>query len=419
MMEERKPGWYDQARRGPRKQNGFTGEQAQQVMRRIHTASEGDVSSWRQADSGRGSSGRLRRRRMGVIAAALIVILFVAGAGLLKLRDRGAGVQGNAGPSPTAVVQSAVTEEKMKQTAEQEMLAQIGKKLPFKKLEQAGYGGMIRLDYQEAEDYASFWISGETGELTIFSIDAALPAQKAAESSLVGAARNLLKEFGYHGDFSLENMRRFAGYGRTSDRKVQVQDVVTAKDAQVTFVNSAFEQAGFEVGTAEIKPELLQRGQAALERIGGAAGKHLLGAAKNVTNSRSQLRLNYGETEYTLASVTFDDASGELIAVSDASQGVKADDPAKRAEQDKALLKMDPAKLQSAAAEIADDLFGVSLKDYILVKNEPTPGIISFERSNEDAPDIQAAYNLDGKFYSFARLVDPDMYIDPVLPVQP
>ncbi|SEU18703.1 hypothetical protein [Paenibacillus sp. NFR01] len=418
MMEERKPEWYDLARRGPRRQSGFTPEQAQQVMRRIQTMPEGDVSSWRQADFGRVPSSHRRRHRMGVIAVAVIAILLVAGAGLLKLRDKDAGVQGNAGPSPTAVVQSAVTEEMMKQTAEQAMLAQIGKKLPFSKLDRAGYGGMIRLDYQEAEDTASFWISEESGELAMFIIDAALPAQKAAESPLVGAARNKLKEFGYHGDFSLKNMRRTASYGRTSDRKVHVQDVVTAQNAYVTYADNEYVQLGFEIAPAEISPELLQRGQTALERVGGAAGKQLIGASKTARDGRGQLVLKYGETEYTLASVVFDDASGKLIAVSDASQGVKANDPAKRAEQDKALLKMDPAKLQSAAAEIADDLFGISLKDYILVKNEPTPGIISFERSNEDAPDIQAAYNLDGKFYSFARLVDPDMYVDPV-PVQP
>ncbi|MNN73305.1 hypothetical protein D3C81_1894130 [compost metagenome] len=80
---------------------------------------------------------------------------------------------------------------------------------------------------------------------------------------------------------------------------------------------------------------------------------------------------------------------------------IQPTDPEMLAEYDQQLLEMDNAKLQSAAAAIADKLYGIRLEDYMLVKNGPRPGVITFE-SPGNAPAIEASYNLDGVMYSFS-----------------
>ncbi|MNN86741.1 hypothetical protein D3C81_2041920 [compost metagenome] len=73
-----------------------------------------------------------------------------------------------------------------------------------------------------------------------------------------------------------------------------------------------------------------------------------------------------------------------------------------RGEQDTKLLAMDNAKLQSSAAVIADELFGIRLEDYTVVNK--TIGNISFESPSGESR-INAAYNYEGVFYSMSRQI--------------
>jgi hypothetical protein len=121
-----------------------------------------------------------------------------------------------------------------------------------------------------------------------------------------------------------------------------------------------------------------------------------------IEGAGDEITLIYGTAAGSPTSVTLDYATNAVLDASDYSLNViPSTDPEKLAEYDRQLLEMDNAKLQSAAAAIADKLYGIRLEDYMLDKNGPRPGVITFE-SRGEAPAIEVSYNLDGVMYSFS-----------------
>ncbi|WP_150269700.1 hypothetical protein [Paenibacillus tepidiphilus] len=400
MEEERKPQWYELARKGPQEQPHFTEAHADQVMRRLKDGSA-------VAEPPR------PRRRAWIGAAAGILLL--AGAGAVYWNQGGwAAEQGStaATPAPTARVVKEATIDEMKASAEQMMEQYIGRTLNFQSIERGGYQRQVRLIYDGGSNgFASFWVVTETGEVTTAMMDISLTPEEAGAQLLAMGAEKL-RELGYKGEYKPESVRRGVNYTAANDEPVQVIESVELSNgaANIEFVNGVYSHADFMVEEGDIRPETIQAGVEAISRLSNAQNMRFHFAFRNLSGKKNWIGLTYGNDQNMLAAVTFNYATNELISVWDSAlQAPEPADPAKLAEQKEALLAMDKAPLQSAAAAVANGLFGISLENYILVKNESAPGTVTFERSNEDAPDIQASYNLDGTFYSFTKLVDPDV----------
>ncbi|MHA6534628.1 hypothetical protein [Paenibacillus sp. BAC0078] len=67
---------------------------------------------------------------------------------------------------------------------------------------------------------------------------------------------------------------------------------------------------------------------------------------------------------------------------------------------------MDNAQFSSAAAAVVNEVFGVRLQEYTLVKNKKTPGIVTY-MSKGTAPAIKVSYNLKGEVYSVGLIQAP------------
>lgn len=391
MMDEREPQWYEQARKGPFQEARFTDSSAEQVMRRLRTESE---------------PARPRSRRMPRLAVmAAVILLLLAGAATLYLKLGPSGAETPAGVTVPVEDKAELTDEALKKIAEQLILKQLGRKIPFEKLEHEQRTGRVQLVYSEySKAYAMLRLNAETGEADAYTMNAAFGAE-AIDSKLIRDAREKLQELGYTGEFSVTGSTRYVDYGRSPDHSVQVQNVITAADAAINLTNGAYERAYFEMDQNEVSEELKQAGLEALGMLRSSSLEDQLTRVIRTTaeGAGDEISLYYGDSRSGDTFVTFDYATSAVLDVADYALNL-ADlgDSRTDEERDELLLSKDNAILQSTAAVIADRLYGVKLKeDYTLVKNEPRPGVITFE-SHSGGPTIEAAYNMDGVMYSFS-----------------
>lgn len=391
MMDEREPQWYEQARKGPFQEAKFTDASAEQVMRRL------------RAESGAVHVRGPRKLRIGILTAVILLIL--AGAGAFFLQDGPPGKETPAGIGLPVKEKAELTDEELKRIAEQLILKQLGREIPFEKLEYEQRTGRVQLVYSEySKAYAMLRLNAETGEADAYTMNAAF-GPEATESKLVSDAREKLRELGYTGEFSVTGSTRYVDYGRSPDHSVQVQNVITAADAAINFANGAYERAYFEMDKNEVSDELKQAGLEALGMLRSSSLEDQLTRVIRTTaeGAGDEISLYYGDSRGGDTFVTFDYATSAVLDVADYALNL-ADlgDSRTDEERDEQLLSMDNAILQSTAAVIADKLYEVNLKeDYTLVKNEPRPGVITFE-SHSGGPAIEATYNLDGVMYSFS-----------------
>ncbi|WP_221803970.1 hypothetical protein [Paenibacillus typhae] len=390
-MDEREPKWYEQARKGPFQEAKFTDSSAEQVMRRLRSQAE---------------PVRPRSRRMPRLAVmAAVILLLLAGAGTLYLKLGPSGAETPAGVTLPVEDKAELTDEALKKIAEQLILKQLGREIPFEKLEHEQRTGRVQLVYSEySKAYAMLRLNAETGEADAYTMNAAF-GPEATDSKFVSDAREKLRELGYKGEFSVTGSTRYVDYGRSPDHSVQVQNVITAADAAINFANGAYERAYFEVEQNEVSEELRQAGLEALGMLRSSSLEDQLTRVIRTTEEGAgdEISLYYGDGRSGDTFVTFDYATSAVLDVADyALNLVDLGDSRTDEERDEQLLSMDNAILQSTAAVIADKLYGINLKeDYMLDKNGPRPGVITFESRN-GAPAIEATYNLDGVMYSFS-----------------
>lgn len=390
MMDEREPQWYEQARKGPFQEARFTGSSADQVMRRLRAESEPALPRTRW------------KLKLGIMAAAILLLL--AGARALDLDNGPLAGKNTAGVTAPAEEQTRLSDDALIKIAEQLIREQLGRDIPFEKLEymrNTKYVQLVYNDYSKA--YATVRVNAETGEADAYTINATLDPE-ATDSSLIDEAREKLLELGYKGKFEVTGYTRYIDYGRTADHSVQVQNVITAADAAIKYANGAFKAAYFDVELSEVSVEMKQTALQGLRLIRSTGEEKQLNRAilAIIEGMPEEITLIYGPKENITSAVAFNYATGALLDIYNNSLSIiETTDLKYTKDEEEQLLKMDSAKLQSAAAAIADKLYGIRLEeDYRMDKNGSRPGVVTFE-SRSGAPAIEASYNLDGVMYSF------------------
>ncbi|WP_438494565.1 hypothetical protein [Paenibacillus sp. IHBB 3054] len=384
-MLEREPEWYERARKGPFEEAKFTDMHADKVMRRVK---EGEPQQERKGF----------KFRAGIAAAAGVLLL--VGAGVFYLGTGPFGEGNTAGSSYQHEETADVTEAGMIKTAEKTMQEQLGKKLPFESIEPQVGADQVRVIFKDGDYYANIWVSTETGQVMMYSMSAIFDAEE-IDNDMLGKAKEKLRELGYKGEFKADGLTRFVNYGRIPNQAAQVSENLFSGEAQIGYVNGKYVGAYFDVGQEEIGEDLKQTGVNAMSNLRSGTVK-LNKAARNTGEGRDgEITLFYGPDVSSSSFVTMNYVTHTVLEISDPSLApANPNSPEQRAEQDQKLLDMDDAKLQSAAAAVADGIFGIRLEDYTLVKNQPSPGTVSFE-SGGTAPAIEASYNLEGVMYSF------------------
>lgn len=399
---EREPQWYELARKGPFPEMKFTEEAAGKVARKIGT----DGPSLNQVLP----SGRRRRAiRMRILSAAVILLLLL-GAGALVLGGDGFGRSGGFNPlevssagiiEPTVAGQTDFTDAWLKATAEQVMLEQLGEKLPFASLDRlkGPEEGTATVDFKEGDYYATIWINTETGEVFRTNMFAFFTPEE-IDSKFIDQAVDQLRNAGYKGKFTVTGLKHFVHYGTNDDELgVQTDDLLMGKEGQIDYENGVYRSSTFRMGEDEVSAEVKEAGLKSIKLLREQGTEHLYSISRTVATKGDILVLTYGESERMATTVLMDYSTQDIIQVFDISlHDEKSSDSRIRGEQDTNLLNMDKAKLQLAAAAIADEMFGIRLEDYTFVKEMSGIGTIAF-KSPDGATVITGSYNLDGVFY--------------------
>ena len=409
---EQEPQWYDLARKGPFPEMKFTETAADSVSRQIGL----NGSSLNQA---RPSGRRRKSIRKRMLSAAILLLLF--GAGALYLEIDGPGRSKGFNPSkaasggiiePPVAGKSVLTDDGLIDIAEQTMQDQLGKKMPILLLERlkGSEEGIAAVHYKEGEDSAIVWIDTATGQVIRTNMTTYYTPEE-IDPEFIEEALGHLRETGYKGEFPVTGLKHFVYYGLDSGRQgVQTTDSLIGTEAQVDYVDGEYERSTFTVEAGEAGSVIQAAGLRALKLLRGQSAEqrdHLYSIKRTVAREWDILVLTYGDNEYGSATVTMDYATRDIIQVSDYTLNVvKSSDSKIRGEQDTELLDMDTAELQRSAAAIADELFGIRLKDYTVDPNSKAPGVITFTSPNEAAP-VVALYNLDGTFYMIQQSLSP------------
>lgn len=397
---EREPQWYELARKGPFPEMKFTEEAADRVARQVGM----DGSSLNQVLP----SGRRRRAiRLRILSAAVILLLLLLGVGALVLGGDRFGRSGGFNPlevssagiiEPTVAGQADLTDEGLKATAEQVMLEQLGKKLPFASLERLKEPeeGIATVDFKEGDYYATIWINTETGEVFRTNMFAFFTPEE-LDSKFIDQAMDQLRNAGYKGEFTVTGLKHFVHYGTNADEQgIQTDDGLIAEEGQIDYENGVYRSSTFRMGEDEVTAEVKQAGLKAIKLLRQEGTNHLYSIKRTVAPTWDVLVLTYGESQYGAATVLMDYATQEIIQVLDIS--LYDEKSFSSADPNTNLLNMDKTKLQRSAAAIADEMFGIRLEDYTFVKEMSGIGTIAF-KSPDGATVITGSYNLDGVFY--------------------
>ncbi|KHL91290.1 hypothetical protein QW71_35465 [Paenibacillus sp. IHB B 3415] len=393
---EREPQWYELARKGPFPEMKFTEEAAGKVARQIGM----DGSSLNQVLS----SGRRRRViRTRILSAAVILLLF--GAGAVYWGSGWSGQRGGFNPlqvssagiiDPPVAGQADLTDAGLRATAEQVMLEQLGKQLPFVNLEQLEGEGETLAEYKDGDSFAKIWFKTETGKVVRTYMDTFF-APEEIDSKFIDEAMDQLRKAGYKGEFTVTALHHSVHYGTNADEQgIQTDDGLIAEEGQIDYENGVYRSSTFRMGEGEVTAEVKQAGLKAIKLLREQGTERLYSIKRTVAQKWDVLVLTYGESEYGATTVLMDYATQEIIQVFDIS--LYDENSFSSADPNTNLLDMDKTKLQLAAAAIADEMFGIRLEDYSVAKEMSGIGTIAF-KSPDGATVITGSYNMDGVFY--------------------
>lgn len=395
---EQEPQWYEQARKGPFPEMKFTEEAAGKVARQI--GMDGSAINLVLP------SGRRRRAiRLRILSAAVILLLF--GAGAVYWGSGWSGQHGGFNPlqvssagiiDPPVAGQADLTDEGLRATAEQVMLEQLGKKLPFASLERLKEPeeGIAAVNFKEGDYSAAIWINTETGKVFRTNMSAFFTPEE-IDSKFIDKAMDQLRNAGYKGKFMATGLKHFAHYGINDDELgVQTDDLLIGNEGQIDYENGVYRRSTFSMGENELTAKVKQTGLRAIKLLREQGTEHLYSISRTVGTKGDILVLTYGESERMATTVIMDYATQDIIQVED--MALYDENSFTSADPNTNLLNMDKAKLQLAAAAIADEMFGIRLGEYTIVKEMSGIGSIAF-KSPDGATIITGSYNLDGTFY--------------------
>ncbi|MNO44443.1 hypothetical protein D3C76_346860 [compost metagenome] len=385
-MKEQEPKWYEEARNGPFRDSRFTEAAADKVIMRVR--------------SGKPVPERASHKlRLSFIVA---VVLLLAGAGLLLQQQGLLGEGRQAGLFYPKVKTPDLTDAGLRKTAEHIMQEQLGKKLPFVSLERMEKINEAVVRFGEGEYTGTVRINTQTGEVTEWNMSAFYPLEE-IDSKLINEAVVKLRDNGYAGGFSVTGLKHVTSYYPEADQAFQTHDILFGKEGRIDYVNRIYAGATLNLAADEVSDDVIQKADKALKLLRGEGTDHLFQITRGLAAKWDVITLIYGEDENGPSTVIMDYSTHELLQVKDNSLYIEGSyDSGIRGEQDTKLLAMDNAKLQSSAAVIADELFGIRLEDYTVVNK--TIGNISFESPSGESR-INAAYNYEGVFYSMSRQI--------------
>ncbi|KWX85976.1 hypothetical protein AMQ83_21615 [Paenibacillus riograndensis] len=384
-MKEREPKWYEEARNGPFRESRFTEAAADKVIMQVRSGAPGLERTG-------------NKLLLSFIVAAIILLL--AGTGVLLQQQGLLGEGRQAGMFYQEVKTPDLTDAGLRETAERIMQEQLGKKLPVVSLERMEKINQAVVRFGEGEFTGMIRINTETGEVTEWNMSAYYGLGE-IDSKLIDEAFVKLRENGYEGKFTVTGFKRNVQSWQEDAQAAQIHEILLGKEGQIDYANGIYAGATLDLDEDEVSDDVIQKADMALNLLRRNGTDHLFQITRGLAAKWDVITLIYGEDENGPSTVIMDYATHEILHVEDNSLYIEGSyDSGIRGEQDTKLLAMDNAKLQSSAAAIADELFGIRLEDYKVVNK--TIGNITFESPGGEAR-INAAFNYEGEFYSMGR----------------
>lgn len=370
-MEDHKPEWYAQARKGPFGNDKFTTHHADNVMRQI------------QGDQQRRKSHSGKRLRVQMLTAVSFILLL----GVFFLSGRPFGHEPN--EARQGAGSSQFTEAELQQTAEQAMQDILGKSHSLDHKEWLVNQQQIFFSYQIGEESAYIWINYETGELVRAEMSAILTTAE-LDAELLTQAEEVKAKLGFAGDPDFEVLR-YAEYDAAQDSVTQIANNFKAGKWRIGFVNGEFDYASATLEASAVPVDARQAGDTALKLLRGSGDTELKLAFRAIGEDGDTLTLNYGSE----ALVTLDTATNKVQQVSDINlKQSEQSDAGDLTFLDRKLSNVDGDPLREKAALLLDKIFGiVNVDEYSFVKKGEEPGNLTFHKLGN--PEITVYYDSD------------------------
>ncbi|WP_139329978.1 hypothetical protein [Paenibacillus odorifer] len=373
MMEDHKPEWYAQARKGPFGNEKFTMRHADNVIRRIQEDQQGAKSY----------SGK--RLPVQLLAVASFIVLL--GLGVFFLNGRFLGNE-SSNPAQTEV-SSHFTEAELQRNADQVMQSLLGKTYPLDHREWLKEQQQIFYSYQKGEDSAYIWINYETGELVQTKMSRILTAAE-IDAEMNTRAEEIKGKLGYANDSAYEVLR-YVEYDVTQHSGVKIENNFRAEKWRIGFVNGEFDYASATLEASAVSEEMRQAGEQALKVLRGNGGEELSLVFRAMDKDQDTLTLQYGSK----VSVTFDNVTRRIEQISDTNpRASDKTDPKQLTVLDRELSLIDGDRLREKAAPLLTKIFSVAdVSEYSLLKRDQEPGNLTFHKLG--SPEITVYYDSD------------------------
>jgi len=374
MMEDHKPEWYAQARKGPFGNEKFTMRHADNVIRRIQEDQQGAKSY----------SGK--RLPVQLLAVASFIVLL--GLGVFFLNGRFLG-NDSSNPAQTEV-SSHFTEAELQRNADQVMQSLLGKTYPLDHREWLKEQQQIFYSYQKGEDSAYIWINYETGELVQTKMSRILTAAE-IDAEMNTRAEEIKGKLGYANDLAYEVLR-YVEYDVTQHSGVKIENNFRAEKWRIGFVNGEFDYASATLEASTVSEEMRQAGEEALKVLRGNGGDEELSLVfRAMDKDQDTLTLQYGSK----VSVTFDTVTRRIEQISDTNpRASDKTDPKQLTVLDRELSLIDGDRLREKAAPLLTKIFSVAdVGEYSLLKRDQEPGNLTFHKLG--SPEITVYYDSD------------------------
>ncbi|OMD52891.1 hypothetical protein BSK55_27120 [Paenibacillus odorifer] len=372
-MEDHKPEWYAQARKGPFGNEKFTMRHADNVIRRIQEDQQGAKSY----------SGK--RLPVQLLAVASFIVLL--GLGVFFLNGRFLGNE-SSNPAQTEV-SSHFTEAELQRNADQVMQSLLGKTYPLDHREWLKEQQQIFYSYQKGEDSAYIWINYETGELVQTKMSRILTAAE-IDAEMNTRAEEIKGKLGYANDSAYEVLR-YVEYDVTQHSGVKIENNFRAEKWRIGFVNGEFDYASATLEASAVSEEMRQAGEQALKVLRGNGGEELSLVFRAMDKDQDTLTLQYGSK----VSVTFDNVTRRIEQISDTNpRASDKTDPKQLTVLDRELSLIDGDRLREKAAPLLTKIFSVAdVSEYSLLKRDQEPGNLTFHKLG--SPEITVYYDSD------------------------
>ncbi|MEK3868152.1 hypothetical protein MHH60_32345 [Paenibacillus sp. FSL H7-0716] len=373
-MEDHKPEWYAQARKGPFGNKKFTMRHADNVIRRI------------QEDQQRAESYSGKRLPVQLLAVASFIVLL--GLGVFFLNGRFLG-NDSSNPAQTEV-SSHFTEAELQRNADQVMQSLLGKTYPLDHREWLKEQQQIFYSYQKGEDSAYIWINYETGELVQTKMSAMLTTAE-IDAEMKTRAEEIKGKLGYAND-SAYDVLRYVEYDAKQHSGVKIENNFRAEKWRIGFVNGEFDYASATLEASAVSEETRQAGEEALKILRGTGGDEELSLVfRAMDKDQDTFTLQYGSK----VSVTFDTVTRRIEQISDTNpRASDKTDPKQLTVLDRELSLIDGDRLREKAAPLLTKIFSVAdVGEYSLLKRDQEPGNLTFHKLG--SPEITVYYDSD------------------------